>query len=131
MSKKSKITTVILLVVCCMFQFVMFSGAATEGGYNETLPKWRERVTLISGTNAASYTQKASMTFSGGTANRIYVQVQLPSGSAVSSGWLEISKSGDYRSVNYTSTIGAGTKLKIVAYQKNIQDKTATGYIYI
>lgn len=131
MTKISKMFTVILLVLCCMLQFIMISGAVTEGNYNKTLPNWQEKVELISGTNAAEYTKKAYMTFSGGTANYIYVQVQLSSGTAVSSGWMELSKSPDYRSVFYTSTLGAGTALKIVGYQKNIANKTASGYIYI
>ena len=131
MTKKAKTLTVVLLVLCFMLQFVMISGAVTEGSYSKTLPNWQTKVELISGTNAAEYTKKAYMTFSGGTANYIYVQVQLGSGTAVSSGWLELSKSDDYRSVNYTSTLGAGTDLKIVAYQKHVKDKTASGYIYI
>lgn len=131
MTKKSKILTVILLVFCCALQFIIISGAATEGSYSKTLPNWQEKVTLISGTNASATPARTYMTFSGGSANYIYVQVQLSSGTAVSSGWTELSQSSDYRSIYYTSTLGAGTSLKVVAYQKNILDKTASGYIYI
>lgn len=131
MSKKTKILTVILLAVCLMFQFVMASGAATKGQYNVTLSNWQGKEVLLSGTNGSDYTEYAKISFTGGTANYIYVQVQLPSGSAVSSGWTKLSRSTDYYAISYTSTIGAGTAMQMVGYQKNIEAKTASGYIYL
>lgn len=131
MTKRGKILSVLLVVLICVLQFSLASVALTEGSYNVTLPNLQRKVVLISGTNADSDPARTYMTFSGGTANYIYVQVQLASGTAVSNGWMELPKSSYYQSVPYNTVVGAGTSLNVVGYQKNVVSKTASGYIYI
>lgn len=133
MNRKTKILTVVLLAVCLMFQLVVASGAATvtEAEYNKTLPNWQEKIVLLDGKNDSKHTKKAEISFTGGTANYIYVQVQLTSGSAVSSGWTKLSRSTDFYNIAYASTIGSGTAMQVVGYQKNVEAKTASGYIFL
>ncbi len=134
MSKKTKILSILLIVLCCMLQFVVIPAAVTEGNYSKTLPNWQEKVELISGTNASASPARTYMSFTGGTANYIYVQTQFRgSGAAVTDGWQELQKTSDdyYYSIWYNSSLGAGTALKVMAYQRNVLSKTASGYIYI
>lgn len=132
MTKKTKAFTLICVISCILMQFTILSSGVTEGGYSKTLPNMQEKVILISGTNATSTPARTYMTFSGGTANKIYVQTQRTSdNTAVTSGWKELSLSSYYQSIDFLTTLNPGTGLKVVAYQKNVLNKTASGYIYI
>lgn len=133
MSKKVKVFSVGFVALCLILQIFLVSSAVTEGSYSVFMPNNQEKVQLISGTNASSQTPRTYMSFTGGSANYIYVQTQLDKVeiTPVTSGWMKLEKSDSFYSIYYTSSQPAGTRLRVMGYQKNIFGKTASGFIYI
>lgn len=108
----------------------MTCAATTEGSFNVTLKNLQRKETLITGENASTgQYSKAKVT--GGTVNSVYMQTQLSSSGSAVSAYTEVPRNSRYYYINYTDKIGAGTGLKVVGYQKNVNSKTASGYIYI
>ena len=131
MTKKARVITIMMILVCAFAQLAVMANAATSAYYtNVTLPNLQREVQLAAGTNASNNSARTYMTFSGGTANKIYVQTQKSDGSSPITAWCEFSQSNNYQSLWYNTNVKTGTGLKVIAYQKNVLSKTASGHIY-
>ncbi|MBO5947434.1 hypothetical protein J6Q66_01205 [bacterium] len=130
MKKITKIISLFLVCLCCVLQFCAYSSAATTAKYDVFLRNFQEKQTFASGENDTAIPNTSYITFTSGTANYIYVQVQNSSGVAVSSDWKKISNGTTaYVELPHLVSISSGATLKIVGYQKNIDYKSAKGDI--
>ena len=134
MSKKRKFISMIVVVVIAISQlFVLVQGASYQPYWNVEMPNWQTQVVLGSGEKGNPDHQYTQISCTGGTVNKITAIAQLANGSNISKNWVEIEKNvtgGTAERIPHNQYIGKGTGMKVMAYQKNVLSKTASGSIW-
>lgn len=134
MSKKRKLITLLIVIMIAVSQISILAQGVSYMYFDKVkMPNWQTQVVLGSGEKGNPDHQYTQISCNGGTVNKITAIAQLSNGSNISANWIEIEKNvtgGVAERIPHNQYIGKGTGMRVVAFQKNVKSKTASGSIW-